>query len=239
MTIAVVAAMSEEIAPLARRLAGREPAALGEGLQCACEGADVWLMATGDGAPRARQAVASMLTTLSVDVLIGLGVAGGLTADLQPGDLVVLDRVVDEASGRTCSPPASRWLERGRGVDGVRCGSAVSAKAIAGDAQSKRRLSALANSTAVVDLESAAWCDVACDAGIAFVGARVVTDTHDEALPLDFERLRDASGAVDRGRVLRAAVRRPGTWRGLMRLRRRLSRAGETLADWCMETLAA
>ena len=239
MAIAVVAALPEEIAPLARRLAGREPEAVGRALQCSLDGLDVWLMVSGDGPSRAHRTVNELLTTISVEALIGMGVAGGLTDDLALGDLVVVDAVLDETTGRRYSPEESRWLGHARKVPGARIGGAVSASAIAGDAESKKRLSGLLDGSAVVDLESAAWCEAASDAEVACVIARAVTDSHDEALPLDFESLRNESGGVDRSRVLRAAVVRPRSWSGLLGLRQRLARAGETLADWSLEVLAA
>ena len=239
MTLAVVAALPEEMAPLSRRLAGREPAGVGEALACALDGVDIRLMVTGDGPRRAGEAVAGLLRTLSFEVLVGIGVAGGLTADLAPGDLVVVERVLDETGGQVYEPAPSRWLERGRQATGGHAGTSVSARAIAGDLGSKKRLSGLGGRTAVVDLESAAWCEAASRAAIPWVIARAVSDAHDEALPLDFESLRDGTGAVDRSRVLRTAVLRPVSWRPLWRLRRRLARAGEALADWSLEVLAA
>lgn len=224
---------------MARRLVGREPASIGEGLQCSLDGVDIWLMATGDGPSHAGVALRALLKTLSVEALVGVGVAGGLSRDLTLGNLVVARRVLDEASGRAYTAPPSRWLDRGRQVAGVHDGTAVSAVAIADGAESKGRLAKLEPATAVVDLESAAWCAAAGQAGVPWVIARAVTDTHDETLPLDFEALRDESGAVDRGRVLRRAALQPRTWPGLLRLRRRLARAGEALAEWSLEVLQA
>jgi adenosylhomocysteine nucleosidase len=239
MTIAVVSALAEELAPLALRLAGRRPAATGHSLACQVGGRQARLMVTGDGAARAGENARRLVAEAAPEVLVGLGAAGGLTPDLSVGDTVVALQVLDERSGGIYRAPASLWLERGRRFAGARDATVVSACAVAVDRGAKARLAALVAPPAVVDLESAAWAAAATAAGVPFVIVRVVSDTWAEDLPLDFEALRDGRGSVDRLRVLGTALVRPRSWRALLTLRHRLARVGEELGDWGIEVLAA
>lgn len=250
MTVAVVAALPEEIAPLARRLGVALPRAGERAVAAGVGRRDLRLLATGDGARSARASLAALLAEAPVEAVLGLGLAGGLTADLSVGELVVIETVVDEASRRSWRPASGPWGERGRragaahaaaGAAARGAATAVSAVAIATTPAAKARLAPLAGGAAtrvVVDLETAVWCEVCDRAGVPLVVARWVSDGADEALPLDFEACRDAGGAVDRRRVVRAALARPASWRALWRLRRRLERAGEDLATWALEVLA-
>jgi len=239
MSIAVVGALREEIAPLTRLLADQRPAPVGRSLHCRAAGRDVHLMAAGDGMAKARRAAEELLEAVQPRVLICLGLAGGLTEDLEVGQLVLADRVVGETSGGVFSCPESRW--RSRAMDrGAATATLVSADVIACRRADRRRLAGLANATpAAVDLESAGWAAAATTAGIPFIVLRGISDSFDEELPLDFESLRDSSGSVDRRRVIAAALKTPRALPGLLRLRRRLHGVSRDLATWAAEVVAA
>jgi len=238
--IVVVAALAAELAPLARRLARRPPPPAGGWWSCRAGGREITLVTTGDGARRARQAVEALVALARPRVLVGVGCAGGATPGLGAGDVLVAERVIDEASGEIVIPPDSRWQRRGRALPGVVAGSIVSAPRIARDREAKARAGAAAPpGPTAVDLESWAWARAAAGAGLPFVLLRGVTDPLDERLPLDFEGLRGAAGVLGRGRVLLAASRRPASWPGLLRLRGRLRAVAGRLADCALEVAAA
>ena len=79
MRIAVVAALAEEIAPLVREVASARPLPAGRWIECVTGDREVCLMSSGDGAERARRSVRKLLASTEPQVLIGIGVAGGLT----------------------------------------------------------------------------------------------------------------------------------------------------------------
>lgn len=66
---------------------------------------------------------------------------------------------------------------------------------------------------------------------------RAVSDSYDEALPLDFNRFRKPDGGSDRGRVLRYSLRHPSIVPELMQLRERLRHCAGRLADLVEEVL--
>src|SRR5205085_11638125 len=97
--------------------------------------------------------------------IIVVGVAGGLSADLEVAGLVVGERVIDESNGGV-SETDSSLTELVAKASGARRGVVASAVRIADTAAEKQRLLALAapdagHPAAVVDLESAAFAGVA------------------------------------------------------------------------------
>ncbi|HVV51639.1 MAG TPA: 5'-methylthioadenosine/S-adenosylhomocysteine nucleosidase, partial [Polyangia bacterium] len=85
MTIAIVAAMPEEIAPLRARLVA--PARTQRGgvsvERGRLAGREVTLAATGDGARNARAGVAELLAAAAPEALVVLGVSGALSPALE------------------------------------------------------------------------------------------------------------------------------------------------------------
>lgn len=239
MRVAVVAALAEEIGPLVRRLKASGPLSPGRWTRCDVGAREVFLAVTGDGPHKARRSALELLKAVGPDVLVGIGSAGGLTEALRVGDLLLAERIVDEASGRVFETPSSQWSKAAR-IDGVARGTAVTARAIASSPSDKARLARLvAKGPAAVDLESAGWAESAEQLGVPFVILRGVSDTAGETLPLDFELLRDGEGSLDRRRVLWAACRRPTVWPALWRLRRRLLAVADALASAGAEVITA
>ena len=60
-----------------------------------------------------------------------------------------------------------------------------------------------------IEMEAAGVAAKAKEYNLAFYCIRVVTDTADENLPLDFNPMRDANGRFSRSKILAAAFRKP------------------------------
>jgi len=241
----IVAAMAEEIAPLRARLVGGRPVAVA-GAQVtvgnlgSLGGARVALVVTGDGAGNARRGLAAFLAAMPPQRLVFLGVAGGLSASLAAGALVVGAHVVDEMDGRVHAGHRE-LVELAEAVGRARRGVAVTALRIADSAEDKRRLFALATTrvptegdlserAAVVDLESAVFASLASGAGVPWLVLRAVSDTAAEAVPALLNRSRDAGGAVRRDRVARGLLTNPRALMPLLALRGRVRTCAENLA---------
>ena len=211
MTIAIVAAMPEELAPLRARLVGATRAShAGLAVERGrLAGRQVARAATGDGARNARTGAAALLAAGSdVASLIVVGVSGALSPELATADLVVASRVIDEA-GQAREADAARGAATVEATGG-RAGVVVSARRIADSAEEKRRLAQQAGAgPAVVDLESAAYV---------------------EAAAAVLNRSLDPGGAVNRGRVLRGLFGDPGALPQLLALRKRVGQCAEVLA---------
>jgi nucleoside phosphorylase len=237
--VAVLAALKDELAPLAGYLSGLRVERL-ENLKIRrgeLSGFEVILAVTGDGEIAARRGAARLLEEIRPDVVFAVGVAGGLSPGLEPGQVVVAERVMGENGTAMSTDP--EWLTRGLSVPGTRRGTILSATRIAVTPEDKARLHRQvgADGAAVVDLESAAFVAEALGRGLPCLVARAVCDTAEEALPLDFNRFRTAAGGVSQGRVLRHALTHPGVVEALMGLRDRVRSCSRTLAELVAEVL--
>ena len=232
--IAVVTPLNEERAPIARRVTSVERVKSGSHsyLLGGLAGTDVVLAATGDGSEAAQQRLAELLDSFEVEAVVTLGIAGGLSPDLEVGTIVVA-KTVQNGLGQVVDPDAG-WLERASHLEGVAQGTVLSRSDIAVDARSKARLHAelSASGAAVVDLESAAYGREASRRGLPYLVARAVSDTSEETLPLDFNRFRSGSGRVDRRRVAVYTLVHPQVLPHLLSLRRRVRLCAERLADF-------
>jgi adenosylhomocysteine nucleosidase len=234
MTIAIVAAMPEELAPLRARLAGplrAQPTSLRALVveRGRLGGHDVALAATGDGARNAREGIGALLAASSARALVVIGVSGALSPDLATADLVVASRVIDE-EGRLREADLESVAAATRATGG-RAAVIMSARRIADSVDEKRRLARQAGGgLAVVDLESASYVAAADAAGIPWIVLRAVSDTAGEALPPLLNRSLDAGGAVSRGRVLRGLLGDPGALPVLLTLRKRVAECALVLA---------
>jgi adenosylhomocysteine nucleosidase len=231
MTIAIVAAMPEELAPLRARLVGATRSQHGAVTveRGRLGGHDVALAATGDGARNARAGVAALLAATSARALVVVGVSGALSPALATADLVVASRVTDE-DGRAHDAGAAQVAATALATGG-RAAVILSARKIVDTAEEKRRLAKqVGDALAVVDLESASYVVAAEAAGIPWIVLRAVSDTADETLPPLLNRSLDAGGAVSRGRVLRGLISDPGALPTLLALRKRVGRCAEVLA---------
>ena len=235
----VVAALPEEIRPLQDRLAAthRVRLATTKAVQGSLGGTEVVTLATGDGGERARRGLARLLDALDLEVVFAIGIAGGLSADLAVGDVVVAGRVTN--GGGEVPAPDPLWHSRAAALVGIRNGSIHSHSEVAIDPVAKSQLWQQTGSGAaqVVDLESASYARIAAEREIPYMALRAVSDSASEALPLDFNRFRKADGSSDRFQVSRYALLHPSIIPELMQLRERLRHCANRLASLVEEIL--
>lgn len=255
-SVLVVAALRAEVAALVSRLrvdrrgrAGHATFVVGT-LDVGLEGArreavTVAIGWTGDGARAARLGLESLLETVPTRSVLVLGLAGGLSPDLAIGDRVLARRVFDDEG--EAPAPRGRW--RADATLG-RCQAVfLSSSRIAITGDEKRALrDGLANRlvgddagprSTTVDLETASFARVASAHGIEYDAVRVISDTADESLPVDFNRMVDSLGRVRAWQVALWALRNPRAIPALNELKRRLERGAETLAEVGVSWLAA
>jgi nucleoside phosphorylase len=229
--VAVVAAMTEELAGIARRSTGpRRRLEVGGAQTVTLGGRRVVLSVIGEGSHNAARATEALLATVDLSGVVVVGVAGGLTFDLEPGALLVGREVLTD--GVPAPPPDSRWLARIPDDRAVHRGTIVSRSSMLCTRESKARARALLRrgGSAAVDLETATVAEVAASRGVSYIAVRAISDTAGESLPIDFNRFRDDSGRIDRFRVARHSMFRPGLVTPLWRLKRRVSLCAENLA---------
>lgn len=177
----------------------------------ACEivanGVRWWLVANGPGP---RLVNAALQERKPVEGLVSTGYCGALDPALSVGDIVI--------SGQ--APVTNRRFVAGR---------IHSADRVAVTAREKRELR---NSTGAVavEMEAAAVEEKARAWGVPFRCVKVVSDSADEDLPLDFNGLRDPAGRFSLSRIAFQALTHPFTvLPRLLRLNRNCRNAGKQL----------
>lgn len=240
--IAILFAVSQEIAPLSKRLESRQPGPATLRAHRTVSGTigsvELLLAVTGVGARRAEQAARAVVEAWRPDLLMMAGVAGGLAPDLRVGELITANRVLTPAGEKRPS-----LVPVGTGVT-LRRGALLSADRILVTVEEKRKAYAAAlggdsmtrsvadGAPLAVEMETAGVIATAETLGVPWAAVRALSDTAAEALPLDFNRLRSADGDLPTSRVALAAITHPTAIPGLIRLGKNTSLAAEALGEF-------
>ncbi len=234
MAILFVASESYEIKPFAARLTGGRSLnwPLDYAEEYLWEGQRAILLANGAGPKLAAEAVevarrAVMVADLSasrLEAVVSIGVCGGLDPALVPGQIFCAKTVValDTDQAFDCRP-----IEAGHGfVSGV----AISTDRVAVTLEEKKKLRDLGGD--VVEMEAAGVAAKAIQAGIPFCCIKVVSDSSEEAMPIDLNEMRTIEGRFARGKIGSYALTHPNVLPGLLRLKRRAEDAAGVLGDF-------
>jgi adenosylhomocysteine nucleosidase len=227
-TLLLVAAEAREFDGLVRRLENVKKlewplpfARLGEGH------GNWWTMVANGPGPRlaARAADTVREKEKELDAVISIGFCGALDPGLAIGDVVVGERVLDPDGRRqfaarlpeNCRPHAT--------------GAVVSIDRVATAVFEKSELRASGGT--VVEMEAAGVAERAGKWGVPFYCVRAVSDTAAYGFNIDFNAMRGADGRFQRGRIIRAALRKPFTRiPALLRLDKSCQIAAEALGEF-------
>ena len=149
------------------------------------------------------------------------GFAGGLNPDLKLGD------VVFESGKRKAE---SRNLDERLLAAGAKPAKIFCADRIATTVAEKKKLRDETGADAV-EMESAAIHAICAERGIPCVTVRVISDTANEDLPLDFNALAKPDKNLDFGKLAWAIAKSPGKIGALMELQKKTRFAAERLAS--------
>jgi adenosylhomocysteine nucleosidase len=210
MSILVCFALKEEAAPFRKIVAAK---------------AGVSILLTGIGGQNAEKTVRKFLAANSPELVLACGFAGGLNPDLKLGD------VIFESS--TLKPQLVTCLL----ASGARPAKFFCADRIAITIAEKKKLRTDTGADAV-EMESAAIHAVCGERGIPCATVRVISDTADEDLPLDFNALAKPDRNLDFGKLFLAIARSPGKIGALMELQKKTRFAAERLAEVLVKIIA-
>jgi len=190
------------------------------------------LLETGEGVSNAERQLDEWLARNDARAVVSIGFAGGLTASLQPGDVVVAREVRD-----CLAQPDPNLLTASQHLAldfPLRFGIAITAQQIVWQAKGKSALadSLIDDEIGFVDMESTAIANVCGRRGLPFLIARSITDPLDEDLPIDFNLCRGNDGRVDSKLVMKAILRKPSAVSGLLELRKRSNLCAERMAEF-------
>jgi adenosylhomocysteine nucleosidase len=214
-SIAVIAALDRELAPLVREWKRVSFTHNGRTFR-AFEDTGRVAIAGGIGCHPAKEAALAVVAQYRPQMLISAGLAGALISSLKVGNVINPNVIVDAATGKEYRSPT------GGGV-------LVTASEVA-TAASKPELVEKFHALAV-DMEAAAVAQVAEQAGISFHCVKAISDEAAFIMP-PLNRFVDAQGRFQNGKFAAWAAVRPQWWGSVFSLMRNSSRAAEALCNW-------
>lgn len=186
------------------------------------------VLLTGIGRTNAEKSVREFLekrlagTLAPPNLVLTCGFAGGLNPDLKCGD------VVFETANENLR---AKLLAAGAKPLKIFCADRIATTVV-----EKRQLREQTGADAV-EMESAAINAVCAGRGISCATVRVISDTANEDLPLDFNKLAKANKNLDFGKLFLAIAKSPGKIPALMELQKKTKFAAEQLAKVLMKVL--
>jgi adenosylhomocysteine nucleosidase len=229
----ILCALPQERVLLAEALASRRPVD-GPGLEAQAgelDGRAVVVATSGVGKVQAAGVATSLVERAGCGALVFSGVAGGLGDELDIGDLVVADRVVDIDYGRDTPmgrityqpgtlpipavtpdpgfrlPPSTRARIAARLEEAgltAAFGTVLTTDAYLAD-PTRRDVLAAEWSALAVEMEGAAMCGVAERFGLPWLVVRALSDRAGEDSLTDFDTFLEAAGAAS-ARLVRALL---------------------------------
>ena len=155
-------------------------------------------------------------------LVLTCGFAGGLNPELKIGDVVF----------STDEPALHEKLK----VAGAKATEFYCAARVAVTAAEKAELRRTTGAD-VVEMESEAIHALCRERGIRCATVRVISDTANEDLPLDFNRLSNPDSSLNYGKLALAVAKSPGKIPALLRLQRHSRLAAERLAQVLVKIL--
>jgi adenosylhomocysteine nucleosidase len=164
---------------------------------------------------RELSAAAKQAARLGYRGIISFGVAGGLAANLQPGNWVVASSIVESEATRSTDAVWSGKLCDA--IKGARLAPIMGVDAPVAEPETKRALHRTTGAAAV-DMESHVVARVAAEHGLAFTALRVIVDPVDRAIPPAALVGMGPGVRADAAAVLREVIARPAQLSSLLRV---------------------
>lgn len=236
MKILVTFAVDAEFAPW-RKLRRFEKSTVAglDSCSTAMSGAEVKVLLTGIGGKKSWVAATKVLWDANVDLCISSGLAGALKPEHRPGEVLAAESVYASQRKTTVSS------DPGLVAVAASCGAKVvksfySANHVVLRAEEKRELGLRADA---VEMESGEVLYEAAAFGAKAIAVRGISDSVEEDLPLDFNRVTTDSGDVSIKRVLGQMVQNPSALPSVIRFGQQSRLAAEKLAEFLDRYLAS
>jgi adenosylhomocysteine nucleosidase len=215
MSILVCFALKEEAAAFRKFAAGKS---------------GFTVLIVGMGRSNAERSIREFLTTSSPALVLTCGFAGGLDSSLKVGD--VLFEVPDRKKQSQIQPRGGEIepaVETALLAAGAKPAKFYCADRVAVTVVEKTKLRTETGADAV-EMESAAVHKICRERGIPSVTVRVISDTADENLPLDFNALSKPDKSLDYRKLAWTIARSPRKIGALLQLQKKTDYAARQLA---------
>jgi len=173
------------------------------------------LVTSGMGIHRARQAARTLIETNSLHCLVSFGIAGAVEADLEVGDVVMVESVCSLEHGQP-GPllPLRHWPGSAREA-ATQALSGYGARLFTGTAVTTPGTQVAEDQLKgidhpVLEMETAGIAQAAAEKGIPLLSLRAISDGPRAPIPVDLSGIMDENANLQAGRLLKAVVRHPG-----------------------------
>lgn len=183
---------------------------------------DVSILISGIGRKNAESAINAALKDDSPRRVFTCGFAGALNPALRGGDVVF---TTNDAG-----------LQKRLIATGAKPAKFLCASKVASTAAEKLELHRTTSADAV-EMESEVIQSICQERSIPCATVRVISDTANEDLPLDFNKLSNADLSLNYGKLALAVAKSPGKIPALLRLQKKCKFAAERLADVLRQVL--
>jgi adenosylhomocysteine nucleosidase len=227
MSVLICFPLKEEAAPFRKVAAGQS---------------GISILLTGIGRKNAEKSVREFLAGNAPELVLTCGFAGGLNPDLKLGDVVFEIPEPFSISSRSRGDEAqineisetphvvSYGLREKLPAAGAKPARFFCANRIAVTVAEKKKLRDESGADAV-EMESGAIHAICREHGIPCATVRVISDTANEDLPLDFNALAKPDQNLDYGKLAWAVLKSPGKIGALLQLQKQTRFAAEQLAS--------
>jgi adenosylhomocysteine nucleosidase len=184
------------------------------------------VLLTGIGGRKAWIKATKIIWNGDTEICISSGLAGGLREEHRPEEVFVA-RNVHPSSWKTVVHSAADLVDIAA-ISGAKIvGDLYSADRVVLLSSDKRELGKVADA---VDMESGDVLHEAAAFGAKVVAVRAISDSVEENLPLDFNRVTTDTGDVSMPRILGEVAQSPASIPALIRFGKQSRRAAEKLA---------
>lgn len=185
----------------------------------------VVIVEAGTGPERAARATRALIDAHTPTWVLSAGFSGALHPDLQRGDIVVANSIVDTA-GEELQVDVKMTPDPERGWH---VGRILMASEIVRTVAEKRRFAEQSDALAV-DLESLAVARVCEQTGTRLMAVRAISDDLSDDLPPEVMSVFGGTGSLRAGAIAGALWKRPSSAKDMWRLRENAQHASERLA---------
>jgi adenosylhomocysteine nucleosidase len=196
------------------------------------------LMRTGMGMHRLPDLFKWAAATEGSDLIVSFGFGGGLTPELQVGDLCLCNRLCRWNPQKCTIEPDGLAFDGGvceqilKSSHPLRSCVDVTTPRVSSKAEIRRHLSPLTGGTpALVDMESHALAKLAQESSIPFVALRSISDALGAELDFDLSSITDSRGNVRIAQFTATVLRKPVLLRSFLRLWRDSRKAALALGE--------
>lgn len=244
-TIGMIAAMSLESKALLRFIGKWERTAIGtfRGYHFRLSDRDCFLVESGVGIRRARDAARALLKATSPQFLVSFGVAGAVKNDLNIGDVVIasqsclLDKGNPVQFQRLADLSAAAWQAASQAM-GSRKARLFSGTAITTRGSQVVQLQPETMAFPVLEMETAGIARVAAERGIPLVSLRAVSDRPQAPIPFDLELVTDEESNLQISKIIGMVLHHPDIILHYTQLMRNVRSAAENAATSLVAALS-